>query len=137
MIPNGFGWLLTALAVTWANDTVAYVAGVTVGRHKFMPSVSPNKTWEGTMGGLAAAALTGALSFVYLLQLSALHGALLGLAAGVAGIAGDLSESFLKRQVDVKDASALIPGHGGVLDRLDSLLFAAVVVYYYAVWIGR
>lgn len=122
------GKALFALAVVFACDTGAYTVGTLFGHHRLWPAVSPKKTWEGLAGGLLAAVLTaGLLARPLVPGLGFLPGALLGLAAGVAAQLGDLVESRLKREAAVKDAGGIIPGHGGVLDRLDSLIFAAPV----------
>jgi len=128
----GADMVFFAALVTWATDTGAYLAGVAVGRHPLAPRISPKKTREGALGGLVAASLAGWLcargfaSFV-----TPLSGALLGLAAGVVGQLGDLVESLIKRDAGTKDTAELIPGHGGVLDRFDSMLFVVPVFYYW------
>jgi phosphatidate cytidylyltransferase len=117
---------LLALAVVFACDTGAYAVGTVFGRHRLWPAVSPKKTWEGLFGGLAMSVLTaGLLARPLVPGLGFARGALLGLAAGVAAQLGDLVASRLKRKAGVKDTGGLIPGHGGILDRLDSLIFAA------------
>ena len=119
---------LFALAVVFACDTGAYAVGSLFGRHRLWPAVSPKKTWEGLAGGLMASVMTaGLLAGPFVPGLGFLRGALLGLVAGVAAQLGDLVESRLKREADVKDAGGIIPGHGGILDRLDSLIFAAPI----------
>jgi phosphatidate cytidylyltransferase len=129
---DGLWWLLLALLITWGNDTAAYFVGVTLGRHKLWPRISPNKTWEGTVAGWIAAALVGAL-WIALTPLAAAHSPWLGLAIGATGgvlaLLGDLAMSMFKRQVGVKDSGTLFPGHGGVLDRMDSVLFVLPFVY--------
>jgi phosphatidate cytidylyltransferase len=138
-LPDGLWWIVFGLVVAWANDSVAYFTGVTVGRHKLWPRLSPKKTWEGTIGGWAAAALAGAIT-VWLSPLdeSVYLAALIGAACGLLGLLGDLSISMLKRQVGAKDSGHFLPGHGGILDRLDSLLyvlpFIATVVLLRAAW---
>jgi phosphatidate cytidylyltransferase len=118
--------------VTWAGDTGAYFTGRALGRRPLLPSVSPKKTVEGTIGGLAASTLVGLAAGHWMLpQLGPAHAAGLGFLAGVVGPIGDLVESLMKRDSGVKDAGEAIPGHGGVLDRFDSLLFVAPVIYYY------
>lgn len=124
----GLYWTVFAFAVAWASDIMAYLAGSTIGGPKLWPRFSPNKTWSGFIGGLAAGTVAGALMGVFLDMGIGLWGGLLGLAAAIATMAGDLWESALKRRYGVKDAGNLIPGHGGLLDRVDGLMFAAVVV---------
>lgn len=118
--------------VTWAGDTSAYYGGRTFGKHLLAPAASPKKTWEGAVAnvvGSLAAACIAALTFIHRIQWT--HALALGFALSVVGQVGDLCESMLKRGANVKDSSGLLPGHGGVLDRLDSILFNAPVVYYY------
>jgi phosphatidate cytidylyltransferase len=124
--PAGHRWLLTALAVVWAADTGAYFAGRAFGRHKLAPTISPNKTIEGLIGGLVAGVLAGVgFSMLAGAEGSALAKvALVSLAAALFSVIGDLFESMLKRHAGVKDSGRLIPGHGGVLDRIDGVLAA-------------
>ncbi len=134
----GRNWLLFALLTTFATDTWAYFVGRLAGRHKMAPSLSPGKTWEGAAGGLAAAVIAAVLMALPLqrylnLELVWWQPALLGAAVGMAAQGGDLLESKLKRIAQVKDAGRLFPGHGGMLDRLDSLLLTIPTVYYLAV----
>jgi len=130
-LPQGEWWILWLLAVICSGDTGAYYTGKTFGKRKFYPQVSPGKTWAGTFGGLAANLAAGVLVGRWLLPEEGLP-SLAGLAVmlGCLGLLGDLFESMLKRQAQVKDASSLLPGHGGVLDRLDSLLFTAPALVY-------
>ena len=131
----GRNWLLLALLTTFATDTGAYLVGRAIGRHPMAPSISPNKTWEGAIGGfvgaVAAALLVGQF-FNLGLSPAAWNWQLplIGATVGIAAQAGDLLESRLKRLAQVKDAGNLMPGHGGLLDRLDSLLLTIPVVYY-------
>lgn len=130
LLPQGFWWLLLGFAVTWINDSAAYFTGVTLGRRRMWPRLSPKKTWEGTVGGWAGAAIAGALlAWLLPLGLAVWEGTLIGLLGGVLGLAGDLSISMVKRQVGVKDSGRFFPGHGGMLDRLDSMLFVIPFVY--------
>ena len=123
--PRGLAWLLIVILAIWLGDTVAFLVGRTWGRHKLISKVSPNKTWEGAMGGLCGSAAAGAVGVsLFGLGIPIIIGALIGLLLGAVGQTGDLSESYLKRQAGVKDSGNLIPGHGGVLDRIDALLFA-------------
>lgn len=131
-VERGALWLVVVMAATWLCDTTAYFVGSAIGRRKLIPRVSPGKTWEGTLAGVAAAAVAGMLA-TPLLGVSPLSAFGLGLTIGVAAVFGDLAESLIKRGAHVKDASALIPGHGGLLDRLDSMLFTGVAAYYYIV----
>ncbi len=135
----GSGAVLLALGLAWFADTGAYFAGRLLGRHKLYASVSPNKTVEGAVGGLVASVVWAALaSLTYLRHVLPLaHVPVLGLVAGALGQAGDLGESLLKRSTGVKDSGALVPGHGGVLDRVDAVLATTVVVYLYAQWVWR
>ena len=133
----GRSWLLFALLTTFAADSGAYFIGRLLGRHKMAPNLSPGKTWEGAAGGLAAALIAALLMPLlpneYLnLQLTWWQPALIGAAIGSAAPAGDLLESALKRRAGVKDAGRLFPGHGGMLDRLDSLLLTLPLTYYLA-----
>ena len=126
---SGLAWTVSAFAIAWASDIMAYLMGSLVGGPKLWPRFSPNKTWSGFIGGLAAGTVAGALLATWLdLGIGPAWGALLGLAAALATMAGDLWESALKRRYGVKDAGKLIPGHGGLLDRVDGLMFAVVVV---------
>ena len=128
----GLQWVALAFLTTFATDTGAYAAGKAIGRRKLAPSVSPGKTWEGAAGGLLAA-MGAAAGLVHLLDgvESRVWPALaLGLAIGVAAQAGDLLESKLKRMAGAKNSGRLIPGHGGLLDRLDSLVPVFPLVYY-------
>jgi len=134
-------WILLFLFVaTWAVDTGGYFAGKSLGRHKMSPLVSPNKTWEGLAGGfvmcvLALAALSNWVPVVRAWGLGPVALALLALLFTLGGQAGDLVESLMKRSLDVKDSGSVLPGHGGMLDRIDSLLFNAPLLYLFTeVW---
>jgi len=126
---QGVWWTLMLFAATWAADIGAFAVGSALKGPKLWPRFSPNKTWSGFVGGLAAAMGTGALmaSLPYF-QLNLWAAAFIGLAVGLATMAGDLWESALKRRFGVKDSGDLIPGHGGLLDRVDGLMFAVVVM---------
>jgi len=131
--PFGSWWLATGLAVTFANDTGAYFAGRAFGRHKLAPAISPGKTVEGAVGGLLAGVGVVALGSVTVFpELGLLDALVIGVGAGILGPCGDLVESLLKRAAGAKDSGRLIPGHGGLLDRLDALLFVVAFVYFYA-----
>ena len=125
----GHWWMMLLFAGTWAADIGAYAVGSTLKGPKLWPRFSPNKTWSGFVGGLAAATIAGALmaSLPYFV-LNLWAAALIGLLVGLATMAGDLWESALKRRFGVKDSGDLIPGHGGILDRVDGLMFAVVVM---------
>ncbi len=132
--PEGLQWVISALVITWANDTCAYFAGRLFGRHKLHPAVSPNKTWEGFVGGAVGSVVGMFIArWVAFPALTATDCLILGLVGAVLGPLGDLCESLLKRAHGVKDSGALIPGHGGLLDRVDALLFNAPAVYLYVV----
>jgi phosphatidate cytidylyltransferase len=152
----GAFWLLYLLLVVWAGDILAYFVGKSLGRHLMAPRISPKKTWEGAAASLAASLIVGSLLFTYALQISSfllrlgliqrrdgLFGLekpelwpiiLLTIALNVAAQLGDLVESLIKRGAGVKDSGTILPGHGGMLDRIDALLFAAPVLWYYAAW---
>ena len=115
---------------TWASDTFAFAVGKVKGKNKLCPSISPGKTQEGALGGFIGTVVT-ALVFSLIFQFSLIHALAIGIIIAVAAPLGDLVESILKRVCQVKDSGTLIPGHGGVLDRFDSLLFAAPAVYVY------
>ena len=118
--------------VTWANDTAAFYFGTLWGRHRLAPVMSPKKTWEGAIGGfLASIAVAFACRAWFLPSLSTADAFWLGLLLGVAAPLGDLCESILKRSAGVRDSGSLIPGHGGILDRIDSLIFTTPAFYYY------
>jgi phosphatidate cytidylyltransferase len=130
-------WLVAiALGSAMVGDTAALFVGSAVGRHRFFPSISPNKTAEGAVGSVAATVLTWALAAPPLTGIPVPHAILLGVVVAVVALGGDLVESALKRAARVKDSSQLIPGHGGLLDRLDSLLLIGPVVYAYVAVTG-
>jgi len=123
-------WLMFALLLSWAGDTAAMYVGKAWGRHKLAPRVSPSKTWEGAIASVIAGLLAGGLYAHYLLPATAMGFALVAAAAGnIAGQAGDLCESAIKRGAGVKDSGASLPGHGGWLDRIDSTLFSIPAVF--------
>jgi phosphatidate cytidylyltransferase len=142
----GFWWLLALFFMTWANDTFALLSGHYFGRggiHPLSPVISPKKTWEGFIGGLV---FTVIAAFVFLLAIPALFrqpiphlmpldAAIIGVLVAIAATIGDLAESLLKRGTGVKDSGTIVPGHGGLLDRMDSLLFVVLVVFFYAAYL--
>jgi phosphatidate cytidylyltransferase len=119
--------VLSIFILIWANDTFAYLTGRLFGKHKLLERISPKKTWEGFIGGVLFAVLAGVL-LAYFLNDSYLKYIIYGLIAGILGTAGDLFESMLKRSVGVKDSGNILPGHGGILDRFDAVLFVAPVI---------
>ena len=132
----GSGSVILALGLAWFADTGAYFAGRFLGKHKLYEAVSPKKTVEGAVGGLAASVVWALLGcFLFLPTLPVAHALPLALVAGVLGQMGDLAESLLKRSTGVKDSGAIVPGHGGVLDRVDALIVTSTVVYLYGAWV--
>lgn len=129
-LSSGQGWILLLVLGVWSYDTGAYLVGRQVGRHKFMTHISPAKSIEGLAGGLVATTVVTSLMLAALGQ-AWLGGLILGPIVGLAAQAGDLAESMIKRAASAKDSGTLIPGHGGVLDRIDSFLFAGPVVALY------
>jgi phosphatidate cytidylyltransferase len=139
-LDNGRSWIFLAIFTTFGTDSTAFFVGSIMGKHKLAPTVSPKKTWEGAIGGLLGAV---AVSLLFLLptpvQLNAYLDwwqlVILALLISIFGQLGDLVESLLKRNTNVKDSGKLFPGHGGALDRIDSVVFAVVVVYYWVLWL--
>lgn len=136
--PRGLAWLLTVILITWLGDTGAYLVGRSFGRHPLLPTVSPNKTIEGAAGGLLGSGIVGAASMaLFGLGVDWWWGMLIGISLGALGQVGDLAESMVKREAKVKDSGALIPGHGGVLDRIDALLFTLTGGWFLATVVDR
>ena len=141
-LPGGFWWLLLVLPIVWLADSGAYFIGRAFGKRKLSPRLSPKKTWEGYFGGVVVGTL-GAVGLTYLwgiwagpeFLITPIQAAMLGLLLSTITTMGDLGESMIKRQSGVKDSSNLIPGHGGVFDRIDSWLWAALIGYYFIIWV--
>ena len=141
-LPQGFWWELLVLPAVWIADSGAYFIGRSFGKHKLSPRLSPKKTWEGYIGGVITGTL-GAGLLAYLwgivagpdITITLWNGLLLGFIISMTTTLGDLGESMIKRQVGIKDSSNLIPGHGGVFDRIDSWLWAGVIGYYVIIWL--
>ncbi|MEE9202769.1 MAG: phosphatidate cytidylyltransferase [Dehalococcoidia bacterium] len=133
MEAGGRDWVLFGLIVIFASDTLSYFTGRLWGRHRLAPAISPGKTYEGAVGGLAAAGIAAAL-LSPLTPLTPTAAAGLGLLLSVVGQVGDLAESHLKRSAGAKDSGGLLPGHGGLLDRIDSIVFAGPLLYLYVAW---
>jgi phosphatidate cytidylyltransferase len=127
--------LLFTLLLVWAGDTMAYFVGRNIGRHPMAPHLSPRKTWEGALGNLAGSVIV-ALVVQQWLDIPLRH--LIGMAvlANIAGQGGDLLESSYKRSAGIKESGTILPGHGGMLDRIDALILAAPVVWYYFTWLS-
>jgi phosphatidate cytidylyltransferase len=136
VLPRGVWWLLIVLLGVWGFDTAAFFSGRYFGRHKLAPTISPGKTWEGVAGGLVLSLATSLLLAVKPLGLPWYLAVVLGLLIAAAAVLGDLAESLIKRQTHVKDSGQILPGHGGMLDRIDSLLFAVIVVFVFAQFVG-
>jgi phosphatidate cytidylyltransferase len=136
-LPEGAAWVTFVIAIGMAGDTGGYFVGHALGRHKLIPHLSPGKTIEGALGIVAASLVCAALAKLILLPAHSWSEILtLGLVMSIIGQLGDLSESAIKRSFGAKESGALFPGHGGILDRIDSLLFPLVVVYYYLIASG-
>ena len=130
--PEGSNLVYFLLLVVWLGDSGAYYVGKTFGKHKLSPRISPKKTVEGLLGGMAASAITAVIIQVTFFHAIPLHHAIIAaLILSVAGVIGDLTESMWKRSAAVKDSGTLLPGHGGFLDRFDSILFTAPILYCY------
>jgi len=131
----GWQWLLVIMLIVMTNDSAAYYTGSAFGKHRLYPLVSPKKSIEGALGGLVGS-IGGTMlaKFTFFPQLTVIDALLTAVFIGILGQTGDLFESLLKRSFGVKDSGSLIPGHGGVLDRLDSIIFAAPAMYYYVIF---
>ena len=135
---NGLEWVLLVLLGTFATDTGAFLIGITIGRRAMVPRVSPGKTWEGAIGGFTLGAGTAVAVAIWLnLPISIFQSIVLGALIGVSAQVGDLVESVVKRASNMKDSGNLIPGHGGIMDRLDSVVLVIVVVYHFFAWIVK
>ncbi len=134
-LPDGIAWVWLALFSTWGADTFAYFVGRSLGKHKFFPRLSPKKTWEGIAGGVLGG-IVGGMSVGIFSVIPIETGIIVGILVSLLDPFGDLSISMMKRYAGVKDSSHLFPGHGGMLDRTDSVFFAVVLVYYYALWLA-
>jgi len=139
-LTDGMWWILLVLPAVWLADSGAYFIGRAIGKRKFSPRLSPKKTWEGYFGGVVFGTLGGVL-LAFILNLlepgvmTPLHGGIIGLILALITPLGDLGESMVKRQFGIKDSSNLIPGHGGVFDRIDSWLWAGVIGFYVIQWL--
>jgi len=136
-LDDGRNWVFLALLANFGSDTAAYFTGRALGRHKLAPNISPGKTWEGTIAGILGAIIISLLFPIpspLSLPIGYGQAIVLGLLVSVFGQLGDLVESLLKRNMGVKDSGKLLPRHGGALDRIDSVVLASVVVYYYVIW---
>ena len=138
LLPQGEWLIFFLLLVTWASDTGAYYVGTLYGRHRLAPTISPKKTVEGLVGGFFVAVIVAyAARWWFLPELSGLDCLILATLLTITGLWGDLTESAMKRSVGMKDSGGILPGHGGMLDRLDSLLFTAPVFYYYVTMVSQ
>jgi phosphatidate cytidylyltransferase len=129
--PDGRGWVFLAILCTFASDSSAYLVGRKLGRHKMAPFISPKKSWEGAAAGLLGAMIASPIiSWYFNLPLTIWQAIMVGLLVSLGGQLGDLVKSLFKRNMEVKDSGHILPGHGGFLDRMDSLIFAGLVVYF-------
>jgi phosphatidate cytidylyltransferase len=135
-MPDGINLIYLLLGITWCSDIGAYLVGKQFGKRKIMPAISPNKSLEGYIGGLIFGVATSLAICSWLLpNIKPIHAVIMGLIFTIIGQIGDLAESILKRGANVKDSGKLMPGHGGILDRCDSLVFITPALYYYSVYI--
>ena len=135
-LDDGYKWVVLALFCAFASDTTAYFIGRWIGKHKMTPSISPAKTWEGAFGGLVGAVVIGSFAiWVLKLPLSLWQAIVLSAITGIFAQIGDLVESLFKRNMGAKDSGRALPGHGGMLDRIDSIIFAGLVVHYYVFYL--
>lgn len=134
--PNGMNWVIFAFGMTWIGDTSAYFVGSALGRRKLWPRISPKKTWEGLAGEVVACMIAGPLLGGWLVGINVWQGLVIGVLVAVLGTFGDFAVSLVKRMAKAKDSSQLIPGHGGILDRLDSLLFTFPLIAYFALLVA-
>lgn len=133
MLPHGVSWLFLIMVIVMAGDSAAYYVGSTFGKNRLYPAVSPKKSIEGSLGGLAGSLIGAFLArYTFFPELGVADCVATALLLGVLGQLGDLFESLIKRSCGVKDSGSIVPGHGGILDRLDSILFAAPAAFYYA-----
>jgi phosphatidate cytidylyltransferase len=126
---NGLAAVMTFLVLIGCNDTFGYIVGVLIGKHRLAPKISPKKSIEGLIGSLIATTVGGAIAFHYILESDWRYGAAAGLLTVITATSGDLIESAIKRDMSIKDMGNLLPGHGGVLDRIDSAIFSAPAMY--------
>jgi phosphatidate cytidylyltransferase len=136
-VGGGLGMLLCILILTVFNDFAQFFFGKSFGKHKIIPKVSPNKTWEGFIGGVVATTIMAMFLSPYLTPLSLALGGGAGFVIAVTGFLGDVTMSAIKRDIGVKDSGTLLPGHGGILDRLDSLVFTAPLFFHYTVFLNK
>ena len=135
-LPNGKLWFYALLAVVLCGDSMAYLVGISIGKHKVMPVISPKKTFEGAIGGLIGSGIVGAVMAIqFLPHVPLLNMILLSILTGAVAQFGDFFESLLKRVANIKDSGRLMPGHGGILDRLDGVLFGAPIILAGALWV--
>jgi phosphatidate cytidylyltransferase len=132
---TGAGLMLSLVCLTQINDVAQYVWGRSLGRRKIIPSVSPGKTWAGFLGGVATTIGLALVLVPWLTPLDRIEALGAGVIIGVGGFVGDITISAIKRDLGVKDAGSLLPGHGGVLDRIDSLTYTAPLYFHYVYWL--
>lgn len=136
LMPDGRNLIFLLAGITWGSDIGAYLIGMRFGKHKVIPAISPGKSWEGYISGIVFSCITALIIRHFLLpDIKILHILILGIGLTIVGQIGDLAESLLKRGAKVKDSGKIMPGHGGILDRCDSMIFITPVLYYYAFYI--
>ncbi len=134
-LSDSFTLILLAFIIVWLTDSAAYFVGSAIGKHKMAPVISPNKSWEGFLGGLIAALIVAGIYMIIVLDMPLYQAFLLAIFFSVLGQLGDLAESAIKRYCGVKDSGSLIPGHGGVFDRFDSVILVAPFMHLFLIWL--
>jgi phosphatidate cytidylyltransferase len=130
-LEDGIPYTLALFIIIWTNDTFAYLSGMAFGKHKFFERISPKKTWEGFIGGLIMGVIAALVFNYFFPETGLMQWILFAILSSIASVYGDFVESLIKRKANMKDSGTMLPGHGGMLDRVDSILLASPVIYIY------